>query len=381
VLQVVGVVAVAALVGSLTGVPVISTGTAAVAVGAGRSVRSDLADQQTFAREIRHDAYGRRTSAGGSLLSGLAGKDVLLVFVESYGRVAVQGTSYSTGVDRVLDAATQQLGSSGYQVRSGFLTSPTFGGGSWLAHSTLQSGLWVDSQRRYGQLLGADRATLTSLFGAAGWHTVFDVPADSGDWPQGRAFYHFEQYAGAHDVGYAGPSFGYAPVPDEYTMSWVRRTLLAPGPRPPVFAEIDLVSSHAPWTPLPVMLPWNRAGDVSAYRSMSQSSASAELFHGSAAVQAMYGRSIQYTWQALTAFLTAYPDPNLVVIALGDHQPHSYVSGSGVGHDVPVSVIARDPGVTQRIAGWGWQAALQPGADAPVWRMDAFRDRFLSAFH
>ena len=34
----------------------------------------------------------------------------------------------------------------------------------------------------------------------------------------------------------------------------------------------------------------------------------------------------------------------------------------------------------QRIAGWGWQDGLRPSPDAPVWRMDTFRDRFLQAF-
>jgi hypothetical protein len=33
-----------------------------------------------------------------------------------------------------------------------------------------------------------------------------------------------------------------------------------------------------------------------------------------------------------------------------------------------------------RITGWGWQDGMTPGPDAPVWRMDDFRDRFLAAF-
>jgi len=33
-----------------------------------------------------------------------------------------------------------------------------------------------------------------------------------------------------------------------------------------------------------------------------------------------------------------------------------------------------------RIAGWGWQVGLAPRPDAPVWPMDAFRDRFLTAY-
>jgi len=39
-----------------------------------------------------------------------------------------------------------------------------------------------------------------------------------------------------------------------------------------------------------------------------------------------------------------------------------------------------DPAVLERIAGWGWEAGLRPSPQAPVWPMDSFRDRFLSAF-
>jgi phosphatidylglycerophosphate synthase len=369
------------VVSTATGLPLASTGTAALAVGEVRLVHADLADQHVFARDIAHDRYAdRAASEPASLLAGLAGKDVLLVFVESYGRVAVQDTSYSVGVDRVLRTGSEQLRQAGYGMRSGFLTSPTFGGGSWLAHSSLQSGLWVDTQRRYRQLLGTDRLTLTSLFGAAGWHTVFDVPADTRDWPQGKAFYGFEQYADSRNVGYAGPSFGYAPVPDQYTLSWFQSTVLAGSDRPPVFAEIDLVSSHHPWAPLPTMVPWDRVGDGSVYRSMPQTPTSQQVFRDPAMVRTMYGRSIEYAWQALSSFLARYADPNLVVVVLGDHQPHSYVSGGHVGHDVPISLIAKDPAVISRIAGWGWQEGLLPATDAPVWRMDTFRDRFLAAF-
>ena len=94
----------------------------------------------------------------------------------------------------------------------------------------------------------------------------------------------------------------------------------------------------------------------------------------------MYGESVEYSWEALTSFLTTYNDPNLVLVVLGDHQPHTYVTGEHPGHDVPISVIAQDPAVMQRIAGWGWQDGLRPDPDATVWRMDTFRDRFLEAF-
>jgi phosphatidylglycerophosphate synthase len=366
---------------AVTGTTVAAAGAADLTATEVDAVRAGLADRQAFADEIAADPYATAAQRDpASLLSGLAGKDVLLVFVESYGRVAVQGTSYSRGITQVLDESTAVLDAAGYQSRSAFLTSPTFGAGSWLAHSSLQSGLWVDSQRRYRQLLRADRLTLTSLFGRAGWHTVFDVPADTKDWPEGRDFYRFQSYSDSRDVGYQGPKFGYSPVPDQYTLEHLRREELTPGSRKPVMAEIDLTSSHHPWTPLPQLISWSQVGDGSVYDAMPLTPSPAQVFRDPDAVRAMYGKSVEYTWKTLTSFLTTYRDPDMVLVVLGDHQPHSYVSGDNPGHDVPISLIASDPGVMKRIDSWQWQPGLRPAPDASVWRMDTFRDRFLTAF-
>jgi hypothetical protein len=129
------------------------------------------------------------------------------------------------------------------------------------------------------------------------------------------------------------------------------------------------------------MVPWDQLGDGSVYDGMpAQGPSEAQVYKDSDKVRAMYGKSIEYTMTALTSWLERNPDPNLVLVVLGDHQPHRYVTGNAPGHDVPVTVIAHDPEVTARIAGWDWQDGLRPAHDAPVWRMDSFRDRFLSAF-
>ena len=64
----------------------------------------------------------------------------------------------------------------------------------------------------------------------------------------------------------------------------------------------------------------------------------------------------------------------------GDHQPAAIVSGRGANHTVPVTVIAHDPKVLDQISSWRWQDGMRPAPDAPLWPMDAFRDRFLTAF-
>ena len=97
-------------------------------------------------------------------------------------------------------------------------------------------------------------------------------------------------------------------------------------------------------------------------------------------VRAAYGQSIQYSVSALVKFLQSYGDDKTVLVFLGDHQPAPVVSGTGADHDVPVTVVAKDPAVLRRIGSWGWQPGLHPSPTAPVWRMDSFRDRFLATF-
>jgi hypothetical protein len=363
----------------MSGTPVASRAAAASAYDHVARVASELEDRRTFVHAAQSDPFAHVPDA--DLLTALRGKDVIVAFVESYGRVALDGSPAAAGVESTLDAGTAELAAAGFRSRSAYLTSPTFGGLSWLAHSTLQSGLWVDDQHRYDALLGTSRLTLAEAFRRAGWRTVADVPANEKPWPEGASFYRYERIYGGADVGYAGPSFSYAPMPDQYVLSAFQRLELAPAHRPPVMAEIDLISSHTPWAPLPRLVPWADVGDGSVFDPMpAQGQSPAVVWRNARSVRAAYQQSVQYSLAALISFVQQVDDDNLVLVVLGDHQPATIVSGAGATHDVPVSIVAHDPAVLDRIASWGWHDGLRPAADAPVWRMDAFRDRFLTAF-
>jgi hypothetical protein len=359
--------------------PVASTTAAGLAYDQVREVRAGVADQKTFANAAAVDPF--RDTPGSDLLTGLRGKDVIVAFVESYGQVAVQGSAFSPQVDAVLNAGTSRLSAAGFASRSAFLTSPTFGGISWLAHSTLQSGLWIDNQKRYNGLVAGDRFTLSDAFKRAGWRTVADVPSNHHDWPEGTSFYHYDKIYDDRNVGYAGPNFSYGAQPDQYIMSAFQRLELAKPHHAPVMAEIDLVSSHTPWAPLPHMIGWDKVGDGSVFDPMpAQGRSPTDVWSDPNQVRAAYGQSIQYSLNTLISFVQTYADPNLVLVVLGDHQPATIVSGNGASHNVPITIIAHDPTVMDRIAGWGWQDGMLPSPQAPVWPMDAFRNRFLTAF-
>ena len=70
--------------------------------------------------------------------------------VESYGRVGPGETREMSAIlDPVLRAGEQKLAAAGSPRRPATSPRPPFGGGSWLAHASFQSGLWINSQQRY----------------------------------------------------------------------------------------------------------------------------------------------------------------------------------------------------------------------------------------
>jgi phosphatidylglycerophosphate synthase len=375
--------AVSAVVGAqfVSHTPIASAISASVIFDEAKIVRAEVNDVGVFGEEIKHDKF--RDTPTNQLLTALRGKDVLLVFAESFGRVGIEESSFAPEVNEALTEGDKRLASAGFHSRSGFLISSTFGGGSWLAHSTLNAGLWVHNLRRYAQLLPERRLTLASAFNRAGWRTVDDDVSNNRPWPEGKAFYHWDKIYNRNQVGYKGPSFSYAAMPDQYIYSALQRLELGKAHRRPLFAEIDTVSSHQPWNRIPEEIPWDKVGNGSIYNHLSnhyERESFLSFWDNAAKVQADYGKTIVYTINTLTSFIQHYGKKNLVVIELGDHQPREPVTGEQAGHQVPISIISHDPKVLKAIEGWGWNPGLQPRKDAPVWPMSGFRNRFFRAF-
>nr|WP_241518895.1 sulfatase [Streptomyces sp. CB03238] len=369
----------AALGVQVSGTAVASGSTADTVRSRVQQVRAGVADREAFAEESAVDAF--RGTPADRLLTGLRGKDVLFVFIESYGRNAIEDPDMASDVGAVLADGSRRLGAAGFSSRSAFLTSPTTGGGSWLAHSTFASGLWIDNQQRYRDLTSGDRLTLTSAFRRTeAWRTVGIMPGVTRAWPEGR-FYGLDNVYDSRNLGYRGPKFSWTPVPDQYSLAAFERLEHGRPARDPLMAEIILTSSHNPWAPIPAMLGWDEMGDGSVYESVKKAGEDpTDVWQDPARVRTAYRRAIEYSLNSLVSYVERYGDDDTVVVFLGDHQPVPTVTRDRYGRDVPVTIVARDPAVLDRISGWGWQDGLKPGPDAPVWRMDAFRDRFLTAY-
>ncbi len=334
-------------------------------------MRADLRDQARFRTLIdRKDPF--LNTPPGRLLKGLRGKDVLLVFVESYGQMAVQGTSFSPGIDEVVKAGTQQLQAEGSHPAAAGSSRRRLAeaAGSRTPRCSRESGSTAPG--RYSALIASQRLTLAAAFRRAGWSTVADVPATHGSWPEGNSFYRYEKIWDRDNLGYHGPKFGFSPMPDQYALQALQKLELAERNRRPVYSEIDLTSSHEPWTRIPPLISWNRLGNGSIFNRLPIERA--DLTD----TQQGYAKSIQYALRALYSFVERYGNKNTVLIVLGDHQPSRVIEQAN--HEVPITIVAHDPKVISRLSSWGWTPGMLPSSTAPVWLMSAFRNHFLNAF-
>ncbi|GAA1580218.1 sulfatase [Actinoplanes couchii] len=360
------------------GLPVASHAAADLAGHTVMALPQNLADRKKFAAEVQVDNYRDRDPD--QMLTALRDKDVIIGFIESYGRDAIENPAYNGAVLASLQANGDKLKAAGYASRSGFLASPTAGGGSWLAHSTFLSGLWIDNEQRYRSLVSSDRLTLTRAFAQSGHRAVGVEPGIVFAWPEG-GFYGYDHIYDSHTLGYNGPSFSWSSMPDQFVMSAFQKLEYGKADRGRLLAEITLTSSHTPWSPVPSMLDWNAVGDGSVYGPVVASAEStASVWKHDEKIRTEYARSVAYSIDSLLGHLTEYGNDDTVLVFLGDHQPASVVVGTEATKDVPITIIAKDPKTLDRIASWGWTDGLKPDPAAPIWRMDSFRDKFLAAF-
>ncbi|MFJ3982783.1 alkaline phosphatase family protein [Streptomyces fungicidicus] len=372
-------VACAALGVQLAGLPVASERAAGALKGQTRRVVETLRDEAAFEKESRADTFGATPPE--QLVPDLRGKDVVFAFIESYGRAAVEDPLVAPGVTRTLDTRTAALARAGFHARSGWLTSATFGGSSWLGHSTALSGLWVDNQQRYRTVTAGDHLTLTRAFRETGaWDTVGIMPGVQKAWPEAE-WYGLDKVYDAFDLGYRGPKFSWSTMPDQYALEAFERLEHGRKRDRPLMSEVILTSSHQPWAPIPELVGWDELGDGSVFDAIQRAGKKpAGVVADGAASKREYGRSIAYSVTSLTQWLERYGTDDTVLVFLGDHQPLARVSGDRASRDVPVSVVAKDPEVLEKIGDWDWTEGLRPAQDAPVWRMSDFRDRFLTAY-
>ncbi|MGY4877192.1 alkaline phosphatase [Vreelandella aquamarina] len=297
-------------------------------------------------------------------LPGLADKRVLLTFVESYGASAIEDARYRRVISPMLDDMQQRLGERDISVASGWLESPIQGGQSWLAHASALSGRKIDNQLWYRLMLESATGTLVDDFKSTGHRTLAVMPAITRAWPEGKD-YGFDEIHAAGDLEYAGPALNWVTMPDQYTLDYTARELLDDGP---VFAQIALISSHAPWTPIiHVLENWSQIGNGALFARWENAGEAPDvLWQDLDRVRDHYARSVEYAVKVAGRWGERVADKNTLLIVLGDHQAAPLITDDANGVEapraVPVHIMSADPAL---IAPWlarGFSLGTHPPA-------------------
>lgn len=369
-----GVALVAALallprVGVQLPIPAASQYAADRAILAVRTIR----ELRAFRAEVAQDGLDRLSDP-----LALIDRDVLVIFLESYGRTSFDTPFYAGQHLEILADAEGQLRRAGLSMRSGFLNSPTHGGQSWLAHATFANGLLINDQTRHQAAIASGRRTLFHHAQAAGFRTAAVMPAVVRPWPEASTM-GFQTILAASGLGYRGLPFNWVTMPDQFTLAATDR-LLRTGPHPQrLFAQIALISSHAPWVPIPELVEWGQVGDGTVFDTMAQAGDPPEVvWRDRERVRRQYRQAIAYTLRTVMDYARLHADDPPLMVLIGDHQAASSI-GLDERRQVPIHVLG-PAHLVERTASWGLAPGLIPPQDQQPLPMEGMRDRILRSF-
>ena len=311
-------------------------------------------------------------------LAGFGGRDVLLIFAESYGAIALGDPSMRGALAPQLARFEARARAAGYHIYSDVLNSPITGGGSWMAHATLLTGIRVDSQPLYDVMLTTDARALGHFFRAAGYRTVAVMPRLQQPWPYGE-FFSFDAVLDDAALGYQGPRFAWETTPDQFVLERVHALEVAPA-RQPLFMQYVLSSSHLPFDHVPPLIAdGRRIGDGTIYfehDGKRYPPPGGQVFDN----RDGYLAAIAYVLGAIEDYLVERLRGDALIIIVGDHQPPLTAAASTRNKAVPIHVLSRDPRLVAPFREAGYADGLVPRRMSSDVGMESFIDWLFANF-
>ena len=292
-------------------------------------------------------------------LVALRGRDVAMILLESVGAIVVDNPRAKAALQPVREQFEADVRASGRGVVSAWFTSPTFAGGSDLAHLSLLSAMDLSDPFRHDLLLTTQRPTLNTLFSRRGYQTVGFYPSVFWEWPE-RAFYAFDRYVDGRDLAYPGPELGFWKIPDQYSMARIEQLMPREAGTSPRFLFFPTITSHLPFSPVPPFQPdWSKLlsgqpfAGTDLERALAERPNWLEMFPD-------YLRMVTYAYRWLGDYFRQPEPRETIYLLIGDHQPAANVSGESASWDVPVHIVSSDPELLARWRALGFEDGMTP---------------------
>ena len=310
--------------------------------------------------------------------------DVQLFLVESYGRILISDPEEGPVWEAHIRDVQARLTAAGWHTVSGFSQAPVSGGRSWLAEATVLTGVWLQYEAMFQQLVANISKTpnLVAFLDAQGYETILLAPKDRprpGVEDVNR--YNYDQQILALDLEYTGPGYGWGIIPDQYSLGFAHDNVFE-ATDAPLFTNFHMVSSHAPWRVVPELVEdWRTLSslalpdDVEEHRFISPKrelwerarhyrrewTRNAYMGDADALKMGAFAATIHYDLELLATYLEALRGDKLVII-MGDHQP-PLLSSDDNSYDVPIHVLSRDPALLQEFREVGFVDGFVLGAE------------------
>jgi hypothetical protein len=295
--------------------------------------------------------------------------NIYLLFVESYGSVLYKRPDYKVAYTTMLETMNNRLTDAGYTVASTLSESPTWGGGSWMAYTSVLFGLRIDAHPQYLALMDRFSAPGTrypdfgSYLRSEGyyyqWVTSISVELRESMWDKYKQFYGVDRWVRYSDLNYDGARYGWGPAPaDQYVVAYARDELAKDVEQPLMMFYITQ-NSHYPWDPQPEMVDdWHTldAAPPDGDPLQTEPANHQEL-------RGRYLSAIGYTLDMLTDFIVRHGDEDAIFVLIGDHQPPR-VSRRSDGYETPVHIITRDPAFVTGLEQYGFTPGTFVDGDA-----------------
>jgi len=313
---------------------------------------------------------------GETTLPRLRDVNVYLIFVESYGASLLERPEHSAEIEKIYADYAPVFDAAGTERVSTLLESPTYGGLSWLAHLTTTAGAWVDTNLEYRAYLRSDMDTLATILKRTGHRTALFMPGIKRYWPEGELL-RFDALYTAQDLDYAGVSFGYFGIPDQFTLERVPALQPQQEPR---FVQVAMISSHYPFRPIPpfiedraqILTPsvWAEAAEAAGSFTKQDWADPADGYIAGA----------RYALRSAFDFAARHTKPEDLVIIMGDHQPWTVVSGNLGGRAAPIHVLSGRPDLLDCFRRDGYRDGFSPKRGEVLFGMDWVLQRLVAHF-
>ncbi len=284
--------------------------------------------------------------------------NLYLIFFESYGSVLVTDPAFRPAYRALMDEIAADLAAAGWHTATGLSRSPVWGGGSWMAYTSMLCGVHLAQQPQYLALKYSFQHTpyphLGRYLQSQGYRFVWVVPIHRDlsptIWQTNRRFYNPDVWITYPDLNYHGPEYSWGPSPpDQYTLGFVR-DWLQHQPTQPTLVFFLTQNTHYPFSPVPPL--------VDDWRTLNDPNIDHPDERSKTASRQAYLEAVRYDWQVLSRFIRS-ADPNDVFILIGDHQP-PVVSGPWDGYDTLIHIIARDETFVDSFTAYGLRPGLWP---------------------